>query len=209
MQLAVMIAGAVAEAAGWRTVAIGRRSVWLVMPVVLSAAAIAAVLARRPVWAGDAGVPVGLVVGLGTGIALYAATRAFVWVATWWEPFRLDVVRQYGRAATIPRTQALVRSTVVMVPAEELFWRGLFQAHLAAVWSPAAAAGGTWAAYVVVNSASRSMPIVAGAIVGGGLWAGLAWWSGGMLASLASHILWTGLMLVLPPGGGRWAGGSG
>ena len=36
----------------------------------------------------------------------------------------------------------------------------------------------------------------------------LAWWSGGMLASLASHILWTGLMLVIPPGAGRWAGGS-
>jgi hypothetical protein len=34
---------------------------------------------------------------------------------------------------------------------------------------------------------------------GGGLWGALARWSGGGLASLASHILWTGAMLGLPP----------
>ena len=47
--------------------------------------------------------------------------------------------------------------------------------------------------------------MVAGAVVGGALWAGLAWWSGGVLASLASHILWTGCMLAFPPGAGRRA----
>jgi membrane protease YdiL (CAAX protease family) len=46
---------------------------------------------------------------------------------------------------------------------------------------------------------SRSLPIVAGALVGGALWGALAWWSGGVLAPLASHILWTGLMLARPP----------
>jgi membrane protease YdiL (CAAX protease family) len=47
------------------------------------------------------------------------------------------------------------------------------------------------------------MPIVAGAVVGGAVWAGLWWWSGGMLAPLVSHILWTGAMLVRPPGDGQ------
>ena len=60
-----------------------------------------------------------------------------------------------------------------------------------------------WAFYVGANVPSRSLPIVLGAAVGGGVWAALAWWSGGMLASLASHILWTGLMLALPPAPGR------
>ena len=58
-----------------------------------------------------------------------------------------------------------------------------------------AAAVVAWAGYVVANLPSRSLPIVAGAVVGGALWAALAWWSGGVLAPLASHILWTGLML--------------
>jgi membrane protease YdiL (CAAX protease family) len=90
-----------------------------------------------------------------------------------------------------------------MVPAEELFWRGLFQGRLDDATTPAVAAVLAWLAYLVANAASRSLPIVAGAIVGGAVWAGLAWWSGGVLASLASHILWTGLMLALPPGAGR------
>jgi len=37
------------------------------------------------------------------------------------------------------------------------------------------------------------------------VWGALAWWSGGLAAPLASHILWTGLMLVLPPKVGREA----
>ena len=53
--------------------------------------------------------------------------------------------------------------------------------------------------YVLANLPSRSLPIVAGAIVGGAVWGALAWWSGAVLAALASHIAWTGLMLVLPP----------
>jgi membrane protease YdiL (CAAX protease family) len=60
--------------------------------------------------------------------------------------------------------------------------------------------------YVVANVPSRSLPIVAGAIVGGALWGALAWWSGGVLAPLASHILWTGAMLALPPRVGRTEG---
>jgi membrane protease YdiL (CAAX protease family) len=90
-----------------------------------------------------------------------------------------------------------------MGPAEELFWRGLVQGRLDEVTTTAAAAIGAWIVYLGVNSASRSLPIVAGAVVGGAVWASLAWWSGGVLASLASHILWTGMMLALPPGVGR------
>ncbi len=90
-----------------------------------------------------------------------------------------------------------------MVPAEELFWRGLFQGRLDQSLAALAAAAWTWLAYVGTNVASGSLPIVAGAVVGGALWTGLALWSGGVLASLLSHMLWTGLMLVLPPGAGR------
>ena len=41
----------------------------------------------------------------------------------------------------------------------------------------------------------RSWP---GAVVGGAVWIGLGWWCGGVLAPLASHVVWTGLMLALP-----------
>jgi uncharacterized protein len=203
MQGAVMVAGLVAEIVGWWFVSSRGRDVWRLMPWVLGSMGVAAVLVRHPVAATDVSTTTALVVGVGSGIALFVGTRAFVWVANHWEPFRRAVMEKYVEAAEVSLTRSLVLSLVVMVPAEELFWRGLFQGRLAVTLAASAAAGVAWLGYVVANLPSRSLPIVAGAIVGGGLWTALAWWSGGVLAALGSHILWTGLMLAFPPGTGR------
>lgn len=210
MQIAVMVAGAVAEFTGWWFVATGRAGVWKLMPLVLGTMGVAAVLVRPPVAATGTEATTALLVGLGAGLALYLGTRVFVWLAARWRPFRRDVLEKYGQAGEVTLRRSLVLSLAIMVPAEELFWRGLFQGRLDDAVAPAAAALLAWVPYLLANAASRSLPIVAGAIVGGAVWAGLAWWSGGVLASLASHILWTGSMLALPPGVGRPAieGGS-
>lgn len=204
MQYAVIVVGAVGEFVGWWLVSAKRFDVWKLMPGVLGAMGVAAALTRPPVGA-ETGGTTAVVVGLGSGLALYLGTRAFVWAASHWTPFRHDVVDQYARAGDVTLVRSLVLSLAIMVPAEELFWRGLAQPALAGSIDPLPAAVAAWLGYVCANAASRSLPILAGAIVGGALWAGLAWWSGGVLASLASHILWTGLMLALPPGAGRRA----
>lgn len=203
MQPAVMVLGALAEVIGWRLVATGRATVWRLMPAVFVGMGVAAILVRRPVVATRVGDGVALGVGLASGLILYAGTRLFVAIAAGWEPFRRHVVEKYAEAATVSRKRSLALSLLIMVPAEELFWRGLFQARLDRSLVAAAAGAWTWVAYVGVNLTSGSLPIVAGAVVGGALWAGLAAWSGGMLASLASHMLWTGLMLAVPPRDGR------
>ncbi len=198
-----MVLGALAEAAGWRLVATRRAVVWRLMPPILLTMGVAAALARRPVAATEVADGTALAVGLASGLALYAATRGFVAVASRWEPFRRHVVDKYEEAAEVSLARSLGLSLLILVPGEELFWRGLFQARMGQALAGLAAGAWTWLTYVGVNAASASLPIVAGAIVGGALWAGLAVWSGGMLASLASHMLWTGLMLALPPGAGR------
>ena len=200
-----MVAGTFAEMVGWWWVVSRGRDVWRLMPVVLGAMGVAAVLARRPVWADGVTAVTALAAGIASGLVLYVATRAFVWVAAHWGPFRRAVVEKYAEAATVPLATSLALSVLVMVPSEELFWRGLFQGRLSVAMGAATAAGLTWIVYVVANGPSRSLPILAGAVVGGALWTGLAWWSGGVLASLGSHILWTGAMLALPPGAGREA----
>ena len=203
MELAVAVVGFVAEAGAWWAVRAGRAHLWRLLPVVLVAMAIAAVLVRPPVAASDIGAGNALAVGAASGVVLYLATRVFVAIASRWAPFRRATVDIYAEAQPIAIGAALVLSVAVMVPVEELFWRGLVQAGLDDLWGPVAAAVITWLGYIAVNVTSRSLPIVLGAAVGGAVWAGLAWWSGGMLASLASHILWTGSMLVLPPAPGR------
>ncbi len=198
-----MVLGTLAESVGWRLAATRRASVWRLMPVILLAMGVAAVLVRRPVAATRVGDGAALAVGIGSGLALYVATRAFVAVAGRWEPFRRHVVESYRAAAEVTLGESLALSLLIMVPAEELFWRGLFQGRLDQSLVAAAAGAWTWLAYVGANLTSGSLPIVAGAVVGGALWTGLAVWSGGVLASLLSHMLWTGLMLALPPGAGR------
>ena len=51
---------------------------------------------------------------------------------------------------------------------------------------------------MAANLPSANLAIVAGAVVGGGLWGALGWWSGGVLAPLASHAAWTALMIGFP-----------
>jgi membrane protease YdiL (CAAX protease family) len=205
VQAAVLIVGMLAEIVGWSRVAAGRADVWRSMPVVLGAMGVAAAIARPPVAAADTSALVAAGVGLASGLALYLGTLVFVRLASGWAPFRRDVEDQYGQAGEVTLARSLVLSLVIMVPSEELFWRGLAQGWLGEATTVAVGAVLAWIGYVVANVASRSLPIAAGAVVGGAVWGGLAWWSGGVLAPLASHILWTGCMLAFPPGAGRTA----
>ncbi|HEY2803995.1 MAG TPA: CPBP family intramembrane glutamic endopeptidase, partial [Actinomycetota bacterium] len=81
---------------------------------------------------------------------------------------------------------------------EELFWRGFVQAHLADAQGDVAGACWTLAAFIGVNIASGNLAIIAAAVVGGALWTALAFWSGGVLASLLCHGVWTILMTAFP-----------
>jgi membrane protease YdiL (CAAX protease family) len=203
MQAAIMALGALAEAIGWRLVATGRAMVWRLMPTIFLIMGLFAIGVRRPVAATTVGNGTAFLAGVASGLVLYAGTRVFVAVAGRWEPFHRHVVEKYQEAAEVSLGEALALSLLIMVPAEEVFWRGLFQARLDQSLPALAAGVWTWLAYVGVNLASWSLPIIAAAVVGGALWAGLAVWSGGMLASISSHMLWTGLMLAFPPGAGR------
>jgi membrane protease YdiL (CAAX protease family) len=201
----VVALGVVDEAAAWAAVSWGRRSVWRTLPPVLGVMALAALLvtpAREP----DVARATAFGVGAASGLALFAATRLFVAVASRWEPFRRHTEESYSLAASTSLPVALALSLLVTVPAEELFWRGLATPELGRMsLGLAGGAVAAWALYVVANAPSRSLTILAGAAVGGAVWAWLGWWSGGVLAPLASHILWTGPMLVFPPGAGRKA----
>ena len=131
MQWGVMVAGLVAEIVGWWFVSARGRNVWRLMPIVLGTMGVAAVLAQPPVAAAEVTMIAALAIGLASGLALFLGTRVFVWAAAHWEPFRRDVVEKYSEAAEVSLRRSLLLSLVIMVPSEELFWRGLFQGRLA------------------------------------------------------------------------------
>ena len=202
MQVAVLVVGFVLEVAAWRIVAAGRASVWGLMVGVFALHGVVAAIVLPPIASGDEPFATAVGVGVMSGVALWAATLAFVAVAVRWQPFRTAVADRYARAAEVSLPAAVAISLLIAVPGEELFWRNLAQRRFG-VSSEMLGAGAAWLGYVAANVASGSLPFVAGAIVGGAVWGGLAWWTGGIAASLASHGVWTTMMLVRPPSSGR------
>jgi membrane protease YdiL (CAAX protease family) len=199
VRLGVIGVGVVAQAVAWRAVARGRGSIWTVMGPVLAVCGAAAALARPPVASGRVGLVLASLVGLGGGVILYVGTLVFVAIASRWEPFRAQVRAEYGGVRTAGRLLVLCLAVLLAVPGEELFWRGLAQPRLQSSMPVLSGPALAWLGYVAVNVLSGSLPLVAGAVVGGALWGALALWTEGVLASLLCHGAWTALMLLRPP----------
>jgi membrane protease YdiL (CAAX protease family) len=197
--IVVMAVGAFAQVVSWRLVAARRVTVWTGVVPVLVASGIAAIATGRVHVSPHVSWPVAAVVGLGAGVAFFAATGAVVWVATLWPPIRRAAGAIYRQGAGLPLAAALLISLALAVPGEELFWRGLFQDRAA---DAAGRAGGlllAWAGYVGMNWSSGTLPIAVAAVVGGAAWGALAFWTGGVLAPFLCHATWTGLMIARPP----------
>jgi membrane protease YdiL (CAAX protease family) len=199
--VALLVAGVLAWVLAWGLVASGRLSVWTsVVPVAGIAGVAALATGRLALWP-RASAPAAAAAGLGSGVALYLATVGFVLVVRRWPAFDRHVAEIYDQRRGLSLALALLLASGVSAPGEELFWRGLLQWRLGGAMGWAAAAAVAWGAYVVANAAGASLPILAGAAVGGAAWGALALWTHGVGAGLLSHVVWTFLMLALPPGG--------
>src|SRR5215210_2764172 len=130
MQVAVLVAGSVLEVAAWRIVASGRDSVWGLMVGVFALHGVVAAVVLPPIASGEE--PLAAAVGFGalSGVALWAATLAFVAAAVRWQPFRTAVADRYARAAEVSLPIAVAISLLIAVPGEELFWRNLAHRRL-------------------------------------------------------------------------------
>ena len=209
MTAVIMLGGFALEGTAWWLVSFRRRDVWRATVPALVAVGLAALLTGTVSWSPEVGAAPALLVGAASGAALYLATRAFVVVARPWGTFQRHSLAIYLRQGSRSLANALLLSVVLSVPGEELFWRGFVQPHLVEWFDGRGALAATvsWAAFALANLPSANLAIVAGAVVGGALWSGLGWWSGGALAPMASHAVWTLLMLSFPVVRGGDVGG--
>jgi membrane protease YdiL (CAAX protease family) len=198
MEETVVAVGVVAEATAWWFVSSRGAEVWRVVTPVLVALGVAAFVFGPPVWSPEVNPVVAAAVGIGAGVAFYGATRAFVAVTRSWHAFRRHSAELYAVRGDLSLAAALVLSVGVTVTAEEVFWRGFAQPELARTFEPSVGAVVAWAAFVAANAPSRNLAVLASAVVGGLVWSALGWWSGGALAPLGCHVVWTGLMLSFP-----------
>jgi membrane protease YdiL (CAAX protease family) len=199
--VAILIAaGAVGQVATWREVRAGRISVWLGMGFTMGVLGALSLITGLDHLSPDVNWGLACVVGIATGLALFAATRVFVAIASAWDLFRRHVAEIYGNRSGVSLRIALLVAVGLSVPGEELFWRGLVGGRFAELTGDLlAGAAIALAGYVAVCAFSGNLAVIAGAVVGGGLWSVLFVWTGGVLASLCSHAVFTGLMIAAPP----------
>ena len=199
MVAAVVAAGVLSQAAVWWLISVRRVPFWPATSATFAILGIAAVLVGVP---GSIDVP-SLLVGAGSGGALYGATRVVVaGVLERIPSFASSVTDVYGRSQEIPGTAVWVLTLAIAIPGEELFWRGLVLSELQEVTSVAVGAGLAWFGYVAANAVLRNLSILAGAVVGGALWT-VVGSVRDVGAAVASHLVWTSLMLLWPPRAAR------
>jgi membrane protease YdiL (CAAX protease family) len=199
--LAVALSGVVAAALAWRLVATGRLGVFTAMGVVMGTLGLAALLTGIPALSPRVDPWVAAGVGAVSGLALFVATRVFVRLVGPWRSFQRHVAGIYAQGTGRSVVWELLVAAGLVVAGEELFWRGLVQPRMAGLEAlgRAGAAVVAWLLYVGVNAASSSLVITVAAIVGGALWGALAWWTGGVLAPLLCHSVWTASMILFRP----------
>lgn len=202
-QVALAIGGPVAHALGWALVRGGRISIWASSGITMGAAGLGAVLVGPVHGARTVAAPAAAGIGVVVGVALYGATVAFMTVARRIPAVSRHTAGLYRERAGRSTPAALAVPLLLSAPGEELLWRGAVLGVLGESLGPGAAAAACWAAFVAVNLVSGSIPIVLGAVVGGATWTALAWWTGGVISSIACHVVWTALMIVAPPPGAR------
>jgi hypothetical protein len=195
MTAAVIAAGVLVQAAVWWSVATLRMPFWPATSVTFAILGIAAVVVRDP---GSTDLS-SLLIGASSGAALFGATR--VVVASLLEripSFAASVSDVYERSDEVSGTAVWVLTLAIAIPGEELFWRGLVLPELQDITSMAVGAGLAWLGYAAANAILRNLSILAAAVVGGALWTVL----GSVRdvgAAVASHLVWTSLMLLWPP----------
>jgi membrane protease YdiL (CAAX protease family) len=200
MRTAVVVAGILAQTVAWRLVASGRTRFWPTTAATWAVVGLAAVLAGDQRCCAEVPFATALVVGLGWGVVLYAATRLVVEVGARVAPLVAAVVDDvYTREREVPAGVLWAVTLLIVVPAEELFWRGLALPELRRALGSIGGALVAWIAAVGVSASWASLPFLAAAFVSGAVWTALGAWSGGVVAPFASHVVWTAAMIAWRP----------
>jgi membrane protease YdiL (CAAX protease family) len=190
--------GPVAVAIAWLVVRSGR-SIWMTMALVMAPLGILTLVVATPRGAEAVGTAAAAGLGVVAGVVLYAATAAFMFLVRGWPLLARHAAELYDQRRRQSLGVALALAALVVASGEELLWRGVVQEALAGRLGDVQGAVAAWGTYVAVNGLSGSLPITLGAAVGGTVWAALVLATGGVLASILCHGVWTALMIARPP----------
>lgn len=135
--------------------------------------------------------PVEAGIGLGIGGAWLVATHIGHAVLCRLFPGFLAQINDLYAIRDRSRLWFTVGAVVAMAVAEEVFFRGFVQDEVGLVAAVAA--------YTAVQMVERKWALGLAALLGGTVWGLLFWWTGGLLAPIVAHVLWTGALTFVWP----------
>jgi hypothetical protein len=141
-----------------------------------------------------------VLLGLVAGAALYGLTRAFLWVTCGGlsEALCRPMVEMYVRFETRAPLPALAL-LLLIAPAEELFWRGVVQAHLEPRIGAAPAVALATALAATVALAGGEPFLALATLPTYALWGTLATWRRSLVPAIVSHGVWSVLVASVAP----------
>lgn len=98
-----------------------------------------------------------------------------------------------------PSYEIAARLGAVIGPAEELFWRGLFQRSLARAWGGVPAAIASSVAYGGAHLVTGNPALIGAATVAGAYWSLWAATGAPMAALITSHVVWDIWIFLIRP----------
>lgn len=146
----------------------------------------------RPRWLGAA-------VGLTTGVAMSAATYPCYWLARTWFPFLEGEVGALYRGAQLGFSPADVAWLWVVVFTEEVLWRGRCYRAFGKHFSPGWAGTMSVLVYAAAQLGAGSWIVSLLALTCGAVWMVLRARTGGLLAPLVSHLVFTTTVIIVYP----------
>jgi len=115
-----------------------------------------------------------------------------------------DIQSIYRLNQLRPRAELIARLSLIIAPAEELFWRGFLPQGLMARFGRLRGGAMAAASYGAVHLPSRNLTLIGAASVVGAFWGGMLALGAPLGALIVSHVVWDNLIfLFAPTSGGR------
>ena len=196
METLVVLGAAVAAVVAWLALfGQSRDDIWprtWAIAIVLGAYSVGALVVLGRL--GDVLGPVGIVevaLGVGVGVAWLVATHIGHAVLCRLFPSFVEQVRDLYHLGDDDPPRRVLGPILAMAVAEELLFRGVVQ-------TVAGFAVGV-ALYTAVQLVERKWALVLAALLGGTIWGALYAWTGGIVAPVVAHALWTSVLTLVWP----------
>ncbi|MGO4887006.1 CPBP family intramembrane glutamic endopeptidase [Anaerobacillus sp. MEB173] len=137
--------------------------------------------------------------GIGTGVGIYLLFAFGKWLIVTLQIPLLDQLTELYALVKPIETWHYIVLFLIIVPGEELFWRGFILKRLAMAWEPIPAILFASVLYASAHIYAGSTLLLIAALVAGTIWGALYLWKKNITLCIISHFVFNLLLLVIFP----------